>query len=831
MRSTTGTLAEGFEADPLAVMPETTGVFPLSQAQESVWFEEQMAPGTGAYNIPEGWRLRGHLRLEALQWSLEQILHRHEAIRTVFGVREGKPVQIILPPGPFALRIVDLRLRTAREVEVEQLMGAEARRPFDLARGPLLRVTLFRLAEQEYVMVVNMHHLVSDAWSQGVFLRELAQLYSARVAGKTAPLSELPIQFVDFVMWQREGQQGPAHQQALTYWEKQLQRCPPLEFPTDYARPGSQSFRGATLFFTLPQELVEAVKELSRRQGTTWFMTLLAAYQVLLRRYTRQEDIVVGSPFAGRDRVEAEGLIGFFVNTHALRTDLSGDPTFVELLGRVREVVLAANAYQEVPLEHLVRMIQPDRDLGRHPLFQTVFGLQTALAETWRLPELELTRLELDNGAAKFDLTLLLSECSQGLRVRCEYSTDLFKAGTIARLMRQFQTLLEGIVTAPQKRLSELPLLTSVERQQLLVGWNQTANVYERERCVQEVFEAQAAKTPEAIALAFAGQQLTYGELNRRANQLAWRLRACGVGPDLLVGVCLERSWELIIAMLAILKAGGAYLPLDRTYPKERLAFMLEDAGAPVLVTDSGFEVSGMPVQPERIVYVDAEQGSLAQESAENPPICVRAVNLAYVMYTSGSTGTPKGVQIPHRGVVRLVRNSNYAEFLSTDTFLQLAPISFDASTLEIWGALLNGARLVIFPPHLPSLEELGRTLVQEQISTLWLTAGLFHQMIDQQLDSLRGLRQLLAGGDVLSVPHVVRAVRELSGCRLINGYGPTENTTFTCCYPIPASWPGGRSVPIGRPIGNTQVYVLDQHFEPVPVGVPGELLTGGDGL
>jgi len=808
----------------------TTGVFPLSFAQESLWFLEQMAPGNPVYNIPEGWRLQGRLNVAALERNLTEIFRRHETLRTVFGENEGKPVQIIKAPQPFRLPLIDLQERGDKEAELQRFLAEEACRAFDFRRGPLARFHLLRMAAEEHVLLLNLHHIISDAWSLDVLLRELAELYGAEVTGGSSALCELPIQFADFAVWQRQALEENLPRE-LGYWEKQLQGLEPqLALPTDHSRPASQSYRGATQFFAWDKGLTEGLKELSRREGVTLFMTLLAGFQTLLQRYTRQDDIVVGSPTAGRDRVETEGLIGMLVNTLPLRTDLSGDPAFVELLKRVREVTLNAYAHKEMPLEKLVNALQPNRDLSYHPLFQVVFGLQTSSTEAWTLPGLTAKRIELDSGTAKFDWTLLLTETGEGLRGRFEYNTDLFDSGAVSRLVHQFELLLKGIIAAPGRRLSEFSLLDSAEREQLLAGWNQTVTAYERDQCVHEIFEAQAAKTPDSVALVFEKRQMTYGELERRANQLAEELQRRGAGPDVLVGLCVERSFEMIVGMLAILKAGGAYVPLDPMYPRERLAFMLEDARIGLLLTREKLRES-LPKSGAQILYVEAFAKEAGAATVPRAAARSTAANLAYVVYTSGSTGTPKGTMIPHRGLVRLVRNTNYVQFSAEDVFLQMASVTFDASTFEIWGALLNGAKLAIFPPHLPSFEELSRIIEREQVTTLWLTAGLFHQMVEHHIEKLSGVRKLLAGGEALSVPHVVKAARELSGCTLINGYGPTENTTFTCCHRVPAGWSGGRSVPIGRPISNTQVYVLDQRLEPTPVGVPGELYIGGDGL
>jgi aspartate racemase len=793
-----------------------------------------MARGTPAYNLPEAWRLQGALDLAALQKSLDELVRRHEILRTCIVAQEGKPRQHILRCARIELEVVDVAGAADPESELERQLQSEARRPFDLTHAPLARAVLFRRSAEEHTLLVNLHHIISDAWSQRVFMRELGLVYGACTNAAAVCLPELPVQYADFALWQRETLENAAGRDDLAYWQEKLRKpFKKVLLPADYPRRAVRSFKGATQFFQISRHLTNVLRELSRHEGVTLFMTLLAAFKTLLHRYTQEADIIVGSPMAGRERVEVEGLIGLFVNTHALRSDLSGDPSFRELLGRVREVVLAAYAHQELPCEVVMQAQPSARTAVGHPLFEVVFGWQGAPLERLQFPGLEATRYELDTGTAKFEWTVLTSESQDGsLRLRSEFSTDLFEPETMARLMHQFLVLLERAAADPDGRLSELLLATESERQKLLVDYNQTAADYERNSCISEVFEAQVQRSPEAVALDFAGQVMTYGSLNARANQLGWHLRTCGVSRGVKVGLCLERSCEMIVSILAILKAGGAYVPLDRAYPAERLSFMLQDSGCSVLVTDSGW-FSGKPTlsRVAQVICLDREQPRVAAQSQENLQTTPSPTAPAYVMYTSGSTGKPKGVLVPHRAVLRLVRNTNYLKFSPELVFLHLAPISFDASTFEIWGALLNGARLVIYPPQVPSLEQLGRKIRESGITTLWLTAGLFHQMVDNQLENLRGLKHLLAGGDVLSPAHVARASRQLSGCELINGYGPTENTTFTCCYRLRGEWPEERSVPIGQPISNTKVYVLNGRMAPVPVGVPGELYTTGDGL
>jgi len=803
---------------------------PASFAQQRLWFLAQLDPAS-AYMNSAGLHLRGPLDVGALERSVQEIVRRHEVLRTTFAVSGDEAVQSISAAPSGALAMEDLRSlpEGERQEAVRRIASEEAGREFDLARGPLVRTRLLRLGEEEHLLLLSMHHIVFDGWSMGVLFRELETLYVAFSKGLPSPLPEPPLQYADYASWQREWLQGEVLESQLAYWRARLGQAPALlELPADRARPAVQSFRGARQPFTVPAETLEVLRVLGRREGATLFMVLLAAFKVLLLRYTGQEDVVVGTPIAGRGRAELEGLIGFFVNTLVLRTDLSGDPTFPELLGRVREVTLGAYAHQDLPFERLVEDLHPQRDLSRNPLFQVVFVLQNAAMAPPVLPGLLVEVREGDSGTSKFDLTLNLEERGEGLCCWIEYSTDLFDPERIKRLAGHFQTLLQGIAAHPEQRVSRLPILTEAERRQVLVEWNDTASAYPREASVPELFEAEAGRRPEAVAVVFEGRSLTYRELDARANRLADRLRALGVGLETVVGIALERSLEMVVGLLGILKAGGAYLPLDPVLPRTRLRFLLEDAGVTLVLTQRR-HAEKLPEQQVRFVCLDEEDLTESVEPRQGGK--AGADNLAYVMYTSGTTGRPKGVRVTHRGVVRLVKGTNYASFGEQEVFLQFAPLSFDASTLEIWGALLNGGRVVMFPQGRASLEEMGEAIRRYGVTTLWLTAGLFHQMVEGHLEDLTGLRQLLAGGEVLSPSHVRRAVDRLRPCRVINGYGPTENTTFTCCHPMTDGAQVSSTVSIGRPIAHTRVYVLDAHLEPVPVGVPGELYVGGDGL
>lgn len=808
---------------------------PLSHAQQRLWFFQQLDPDSALYNLPVAVLLGGRLDEEALRRAIVMVGQRHEMLRTRFESDEGNPTQIAMSAEttPIAMSVVNFsgRTRGYRDAEVQRFLQEEAKRPFDLSAGPLWRAVLVRLGSEEHILLITLHHIAADGWSCGVLLNELAALYRDFCSGRNPSLAELPIQYADYAVWQRERLQGERLEPQLNYWKTQLAGAPEvLELPTDRPRPSTQTFRGQWRAQELPSALGQRLQELSRSEGATLFMTLLAAFQTLLYRYTRQTDIIVGTPVAGRMQRETEDLIGVLINTLPLRGNLSGNPTFRELLGRVRELTLAAFTHQELPFEKLVEELRPERSPSYSPLVQVMFVLQNAPAPDWQFADLTMTPLPLATATAKFDLTLAVEEGPQGLAVAIEYNSDLFDDATIHRMLEHWQVLLEGIASDPDQRIGDLPLLTETERKRLLVEWNGTSTDYPREKTIHELFAEQARQTPEAIAASFVDGVLTYSELDLRSNRLAHYLRGCGVSANGLVGVCLERSPEMLVALLGILKAGGAYMFLDASYPKERLALMIEDACPPVILTTTAFEAR-LPSNTRLLRFDGAEFAAVA-EAPESPPIeATKPSDLAYVSFTSGSTGRPKGVCVPHRGVVRLVRDTSYARFAADEVFLQLAPIAFDASTFEIWGALLNGARLAVFPAQMPTLAALGEFVQRQGVTTLWLTAGLFHQVIDERWESLHGVRQLLAGGDVLSPLQVRKALERLPGCRIINGYGPTENTTFTCCHRITVESLQRSSIPIGRPISNTTVYILDERLQPVPIGVPGELYTGGDGL
>ncbi len=811
---------------------------PLSFAQERLWFLDQLQPGGALYNVPLAIRSSGELDVPALAAALSAVVGRHEAVRTTFAVIAGRPVQVIHPPARLALPHVDLAGLPAarRETEARRLAAAEARRPFDLAAGPLLRGKLLRLTAGEHLALLTLHHIVSDGWSMGVLMRELGALYAAFGAGRPSPLPPLPVQYADFAVWQRRTLAGEVLEREVAYWRRTLAGLAPLELPTDRPRPPVVTSAGASRSLRLPAALGGALADLARTAGTTLYMALLAAVAALLSRHTGGEDVAVGSPIANRNRAEIEGLIGFFVNTLVQRLDCAGEPPFRELLGRARETVLAAFAHQDLPFERVVEELAPQRDPSRTPLFQVMFALQNAgeTLDELRLPGLTLRPVEQESGQAKFDLTLAFAEGAEGLRGMWGYNRDLFDRTTVARLASHLEAMLLGIVAAPERRITELPLLGAGERAQLVWEWNATATAYPRQASIAELFCAQAERAPEAVALVSGEETLTYGELSRRSGRLARRLLARGVSAaaESAVGLYLPRSLDMVVAILAVLEAGGVYVPLDPGHPRERVAFLLRDVGAALVLTRSDLR-HRLPEDAAPALLLDRPDPEA--DALASPPAPVgRAASpdsLAYVLYTSGSTGTPKGVAVPHRAVVRLVRETDYVRFGRDQVFLHLAPPTFDAATLEIWGALLHGARLAIAPPGALAIEEIGELLARHAVTTLWLTAGLFHQVVDGHLEILRPLRQLLAGGDVLGVEPVRRLLAELPGMRLVNGYGPTENTTFTCAAPLAAGTAIGASVPLGRPIANTRVHLVDRWLQPVPIGVTGELCAAGDGL
>ncbi|WP_138506146.1 non-ribosomal peptide synthetase, partial [Nostoc sp. PA-18-2419] len=804
---------------------------PLSFAQQRLWFLDKLQPNSAFYNVPIALRLVGTLKVAALQQSLQEIIHRHEALRTNFITVDGQPTQVIQTQTNWTVSVVDLNHLPTSEQEdaLQQLTKQQAIQSFNLATEPLVRATLIVLSQTEYALLMCMHHIVFDGWSVGVFLQELAALYNTHSQGQSLSLTPLPIQYADFAIWQRNWLQGDVLQTQLDYWQQQLASAPALlSLPTDRPRPALQTFAGAYQQFALSVELTDKLVKLSQEQGCTLFMTLLAAYDTLLYRYTGQEDILVGSPIASRDRSEIEGLIGFFVNTLVMRSNLADNPTFSELLLRVREVALSAYAHQNLPFEMLVEALQPERNLSHSPLFQVMFVLQNVPISQLELTGLTISPLMVKSTTTKFDLTLVMENTASGLVGVWDYNTDLFDASTIERMTGHFVTLLEGIITNPEEKISQLPLLTEVEQHQLLVEWNDTEVDYPQDLCIHQLFDEQVARTPDAVAVVFENQHLTYGELNCRANQLAHYLKSLGVGADVLVGICVERSLEMLVGLLGILKAGGAYLPLDPEYPTERLRFMLEDAQVPVLLTQQRL-VDRLAQQKAHLVCLDTDAEVISQFNQDNLILEVQATNLAYVIYTSGSTGTPKGVMIPHKGLLNLVFwHQRTFKVTSLDRATQLAGTAFDAAVWELWPYLTAGASIYLVKSQLlSSLLKLRDWLISNKITISFLPTPLAQELLSLEwpTESL-AMRSVLTGGDKLQ-----QYPSDLIPFQVVNNYGPTENTVVTTSGLIVAKEQNQISPSIGKAIANTQVYILDANLQPVPVGVPGELHIGGVGL
>jgi len=805
---------------------------PLSYSQQQIWLHSQLAGVYLIYNEPITIHRHGELNVLALERSFAEIVHRHEAWRTTFQWKGDQVVQIVRPArAHIEIPFIDLRAHPQAEREALRLATEDARQPFDLARGPMYRLRLVRLRDAEHRLFLTLHHIIFDGVSlYRVLLPELLTSYEAFARNESPVLKELPIQYPDYAAWQRDSfKEIPPED--LSYWQTVCADLPVLELKTDHSRPATQTYAGAMEIFRISPATTAALKVLSQEQGATLFMTMTAAFMALLHGYTGQEDIVIGGISSGRNHEDTMSLLGCFLNTVAIRCAFSKDLPFIELLTRARNATLGALSHDEVPFELLVQKFARKRDPRRAPLVQALIVLEPplpSLKEGWGF-----THMDVETGTAKFDLQLGLDDRPEGLTGCFIYNTDLFERETIKVLKSRWLELLDRIAAAPTQRVCDLTAAVwreAIGLEKPPAEWNDTCTDYSRDMAIHKVFEDQAQRTPTAAALIFQDTQLSYDALNRRANRLARRLQKLGVNRDVPVAVWMERSPEMVIALLAILKAGGAYVPLDPSYPAERLALMIDDTQTPVILTQERLPGGGTPeARTAQLLCVNAD--SFVDEDDTNLESDVRAEDLAYIMYTSGSTGTPKGVAVEHRAVIRLVKETNYASFSPNETFLQLAPISFDASTFEIWGPLLNGGKLVVMSPALPTLEEIGRAIGEHGVTTLWLTAGLFNAMVDERLDDLRPLRQLLAGGDVLSVSHVRRAFGALKTTRLINGYGPTESTTFACCHTIAPDAPLDGAIPIGKPIANTTAYILDANLQLVPVGVSGELCIGGDGL
>jgi amino acid adenylation domain-containing protein len=804
---------------------------PATESQKEIWLAVQMSDQANlACLLSQSLRLKGQLNLSALQQSFQQLVIRHESLRTTFS-GDGSTI-LIAKSIDLTFSVIDLSsLNPQKQTQrVSDYTKQLLNEPFNLQHGSLFRVEILKLDEQDHLVIFIVHHIVCDGWSFGIIMSEIAKIYSALNQGADHNL-EQPEYFSEYAFLEKNKVGSSETAKTEEYWLQKFAKLPPaVDLPADSQRPLIRTFNSACENYTLPATLVDSLKQLGIKNGCSLTTTLLVAFEIFLSKLTGQTELVVGVPTSGQTTTGKYNLVGHCVNFLPLYSNVDTNSRFSEYLKARNSLILDDYDHQEFTFGSLLQKLSIPRDASRIPLITAVFNIDLDSSSKNNFDQLNV-EASLNRGSfSTFEFFLNGAFTANGqIDLDCQYNTNLFNADTIQRRLSEFTSLLTHIVEQETQPICQLSLLSPAAAQQLLVEWNQTQVDYPQDQCIHQLFEEQVAINGDAIALVYQQEQLTYAELNQQANYLANYLLALGVKPDELVGIAIERSIETIVGILGILKAGAAYLPIDLAYPPERVAFMLENADVSILLTKEVL-VEKLPPHELQILCLDADWPKIsATSSSINPQSSAQPDNLAYVMYTSGSTGLPKGVCIPHQGVVRLVKSAQYIDFDNKQVFLQLAPVSFDAATFEIWGSLLNGAKLVLFPSDKPSLAELGQIIQQQQITTLWLTAGLFHLIVDERLADLQPIQNLIAGGDILSLPHVQKVLSTLN-CRLVNGYGPTENTTFTCCHPISAS-SLSTSVPIGRPIANTQVYILDSLLQPVSIGIPGELHIGGDGL
>jgi amino acid adenylation domain-containing protein len=812
-----------------AISPRATaGPVPLFFAQERLWFLDQLEPENRAYNQLKAVRLRGALDVAALRRALDTVVSRHEVLRTTFQSDDQHPVQIVGECRAVELPILDISSITGekQDAALQELATVLAERRFDLSHDLMLRGALVKLGAADHALILVTHHIASDGWSNDILWRELGTLYGAFSKGEASPLPDLPIQYADFAVWQRRRFQGDALENEVSYWKQQLSNLNNLDLPTDRTRPPMQTYCGAQESYRLSRHLSDRLQALGRMAGVTLFMLLQGAFQTLLHRYTGQADFAVGSPIAGRVRPEIEGLIGFFVNMLVLRTDLAGNPTFREFVLRVRKVALAAYEHQELPFERLVEAADAERDLSRSPLFQVMFAFQNLPRHAVEFPGLTASFIETKNRTAKYDLSLYMWE-DNGLAARLEYNTDLFDSASMRRMLANLETLLQAIVENPEQRISDLPILPAGQRNQILSEWNQTERELPKEQFVHRLFEAQVARSPDRIAVVFQSVRLTYRDLNARANRLANYLHELGVGPEIAVGVCMERSWEMVVAVLAVLKAGGLYVPLDPTHPRERSALVLEDARIGVLITQQSL-LNDLPEVNIAVICLDRDRDAIERCNSTNPIIRIDSANLAYVIYTSGSTGRPKGVQVSHGALMNFLEAMRERPGLSeSDILLAVTTVSFDIAGLELYLPLSVGAQVVLAPSEVAA-DGLGLLQLLEDChaTAMQATPATWQMLLEAGWKGEEKLK-ILCGGEPL--PRKLADSLMERASTVWNMYGPTETTVWSAIHHV--QFEAGDPIPIGRPIHNTQIYILDANLNPVPIGVLGELYIGGAGL
>jgi amino acid adenylation domain-containing protein len=817
----------------------TDGPCPLSFAQELMWLLDHLID-TSAYHVPRALRMKGRLNVEALEYALNRIVERHEVLRTTYREVDGQPMQFVSPSATVRLERIDLSGmgQEEREREAQRILVEEGRGKFDFVRDLMLRTVLLRMGDNDHILLLVSHHIASDGQSKAVLFRELKTFYLACCEGRQVQLPELPIQYSDYAIWQREWMQGEVLSEHLAFWKEQLAGAPMLlELPTDHPRPAAQSFEGARQFLRCPNGMLENFKSLCRKEGTTLFMTMLAAFGTLLYRWSGQDDMLIGTPVSGRSRTELEPLIGYFSNSVVLRLSLSGDPTFRELLQQTKEVALAAYSHQHLPFEKLVTEMQPQRDLSYSPMYQVMFSVGEHKDLGIDLPGMEIAPIVIDRGVAKFDMTLGMTELRHDLMCNIEYCSSLFEPSTMERLAHHFQNLLQGVVTNPDQHISQLPLLLAEDRHKFLFTWNETHREYPRDIFVPYLLERNAENTPDAVAVVYEDRQLTYRELNERSNQLGHFLKKRGVGPETRVAVCVERSPEMIVGVLGVMKAGGAYVPLDAMYARERLPVILEDAECPVLLTQNSL-LAGLPSTKAEVITLDSDWPRIAAESKENPKHAITPDTLAYVVYTSGSTGVPKGVMINHGGLVNQYRayEESY-DLRSPGSWLYMANFSFDVFSSDLMRSLCSGGKMVICPMELLlNPESLYGLMLRERVDHAEFVPAVLRNLtayLQQTNQKLDFMRVLVCSSDAWSVADA-RATLEVCGpkTRVINAYGVTEATIDSTYMDItPEALRGQGFVPIGKPFPNTHTYVLDKHMQPSPIGIPGVLYIGGAGV
>lgn len=809
----------------------------LSFGQERIWFLNQMDSANPFYNLNTAARLEGALDISALESSINEIINRHEILRTRYHVVDGRPFGVVSSLLKLTVEIIDLLDLPEREREREALnVSAEYfKQPFDLAQGPLIRASVLKLGEHNHLFLLSVHHIIFDGWSIGVFFRELATLYESYTDQKPLSLSALPLQYADFAYWQRQWFQGETLENHLSFWRNYLSGADDvLDLRTDHPRPSAQSFRGARQSFLVPGRVAEAIKSLAHQERTTLFSALLSAFQTLLYRYTNQDYIMVGTPVANRDRVDIEPLIGFFVNTVAIRADLSGNPTFRQLLGRARETILEVQTHQEIPLEKVVEAVQPRRELNRAPLFQVMFVLQNAPLPQLKIGDLTFCPIEIDNGTAKFDLTLYMRETGRELSASLAYNTDLFESSSITRMIACFQTLLESIATDADQRIAKLALLATTQRQQLLTEYNKTDEVFPCDRLPHQLFENEAQANPDALALVYEKQNLTYGELNKKANQLAHYLRSMDIRPDAPVGLCLEPSIDTIISLLGIIKAGGAYVPIDPSLPTARTNFILDDTRATVVLTRQNL-LDKFSECSARVIAVDDAWQTITCYSDENPRSDVGIGNLIYIIFTSGSTGMPKGVAIEHRQLLNYIYAvQQRLELPFPASYATVSPIAADLGNTCLFPSLCFGGSLhIISPDRAGDPNALAEYFQLHNIDCLKIVPSHLSALLTSaRSEHVIPRKRLILGGESSNWSLIERLRCLAPNCSIFNHYGPTETTVgvLTCRAEDRLSSESA-TVPIGQPIGNIKVYLLDEYLEPVQIGIPGEVYIGGLGL